>query len=49
LQITTPAGVRNIVRALDLKNVPLPSIRRVIDEIVDLATSTGWSDYFVSK
>jgi hypothetical protein len=35
-----PIGVRNLVRALDLANVPLPSIRRVIDEIVNWARST---------
>lgn len=40
LPITTPGGVRTIVRALDLENVPLPSIRRVIDEIVEWAEST---------
>jgi hypothetical protein len=31
----------NIVPALDLKNVPLWSIRRVIDEIVDWERATG--------
>ena len=41
LQITTPGGVRDLVRALDLKNVPLPSIRAVIDKIVDWAQSTA--------
>jgi energy-coupling factor transporter ATP-binding protein EcfA2 len=40
LQITTPGGVRNLVRALDLNGVALPSIRRVIDEIVEWAKST---------
>jgi hypothetical protein len=37
LQITTAAGVRNLVRSLDLANVTLPSIRRVIDEVVNWA------------
>jgi hypothetical protein len=37
LPITTTAGVRSIVRSVDLNNIPLPSIRRVIDEIVDWA------------
>jgi len=37
LQITTAAGVRDIVRTLDLNNVPLPSIRGVIDEVVNWA------------
>lgn len=34
LPITKPGGVRNIVRALDLADVPLPSIQAVIEEIV---------------
>lgn len=34
LKITTPSGVRALVRELDLKSVPLPSIRAVIDDIV---------------
>lgn len=34
LPITTPAGVREVVRALDLRNVALPSIRKAIDEVV---------------
>jgi hypothetical protein len=38
LPITTTAGVRHIVRTLDLKNIPLPSIRRAIDEVVNWAT-----------
>lgn len=37
LPITTPAEVRKLVRELDLANVPLPSIRRVIDEVVNWA------------
>ncbi len=37
LPIETAAGVRHIVRALDLANVPLPSIRRVVDEVIDWA------------
>jgi energy-coupling factor transporter ATP-binding protein EcfA2 len=37
LPITDPGGVRHIVRALDLDNVPLPSIRNVIDEVVNWA------------
>jgi hypothetical protein len=37
LPITEPPGVRHIVRTLDLENVPLPSIRRVIDEVVNWA------------
>lgn len=37
LPISTPTGVRDIVRALDLKRVSLPSIRVVIDQIVDWA------------
>lgn len=39
LQINTPGGVREVVRSLDLKNVPLPSIRRVVDEIIQWANS----------
>jgi hypothetical protein len=38
LPITTTSGVRHIVRTLDLKNIPLPSIRRAIDEVVNWAT-----------
>ena len=37
LPITDPGGVRHIVRALDLDNVPSPSIRNVIDEVVNWA------------
>jgi predicted ATP-dependent endonuclease of OLD family len=37
LPITDPGGVRHIVRALDLDNVPLPSIRSVIDDVVNWA------------
>lgn len=39
LPIATAAGVRHIVRALDLANVPLPSIRRVVDEVIDWTRS----------
>ncbi|WP_065150263.1 ATP-dependent nuclease [Mycobacterium asiaticum] len=39
LPITTPAGVREVVRFLDLNGVPLPSIRTVVDEIIDWARS----------
>ena len=35
LPITTAAGVRDIVRTLDLNNVSLSSIRTVIDEVVN--------------
>ena len=41
LQINTPGGVRELVRALDLANVPLPSIRTVVDQIIAWAQSTG--------
>ncbi|MCG7594572.1 TOPRIM nucleotidyl transferase/hydrolase domain-containing protein [Mycobacterium sp. PSTR-4-N] len=34
LQISTPVGVRELVRRLDLAKVPLPSIRAVLDDIV---------------
>lgn len=34
LTITTPDGVRGIVRSLDLAGVELPSIRTVVDEII---------------
>jgi hypothetical protein len=34
LSLTSPAGVRSIVRALDLANVELPSIRTVVEEII---------------
>lgn len=37
LEIDTPAGVRNIVRTLDLQNVGMPSIRAVTDEIIQWA------------
>lgn len=37
LPITTPAGVRSVVHALDRTGVDLPSIRKVVDEIVDWA------------
>ena len=34
LPITTPAGVRKVVHALDRADVDLPSIRKVVDQIV---------------
>lgn len=37
LPLATAAGVRHIVRALDLASVPLPAIRRVVDEVLDWA------------
>lgn len=37
LRITTPGGVREVVRALDLASVPLPAIRTAIDQIVEWA------------
>ncbi|MDJ0412830.1 ATP-dependent nuclease [Rhodococcus opacus] len=37
LPITTPGGVRDVVRKLDLAGVPLPSVRKVIDEVVNWA------------
>lgn len=37
LPLTTPSGVRDIVRKIDLAGVPLPSIRKVIDEILEWA------------
>ena len=39
LRITSPGGVREVVRALDLQNVPLPSIRTVVDQIVEWANA----------
>jgi hypothetical protein len=39
LRIDTPGGVRDLVRALDLANVPLPSIRTAVDQIIDWANS----------
>ncbi|QPG70737.1 ATP-dependent nuclease [Mycolicibacterium mucogenicum] len=41
LPITTPGGVRSIVRKLDLDDVELPSIRAVVEEIVAWATTTA--------
>lgn len=41
LPITTPTGVREVVRALDLANVALPSIQTAIDEVVVWATRPG--------
>lgn len=38
LPIATAAGVRHVVRALDLANVPLPSVRQVVDEVIVWAT-----------
>ena len=37
LPITTPDGVRRVVRALDLAGVELASIRTVVDDIIDWA------------
>lgn len=39
LLLTTPAGVRDVARFVDLNNVPLPSIRQVVDDIVSWARS----------
>ncbi|OUS94590.1 ATP-dependent endonuclease [Rhodococcus sp. NCIMB 12038] len=39
LPIDSPGGVRVLVRELDLMGVHLPSLRRVVDEIVQWATS----------
>ena len=39
LPITTPAGVRQVVHALDQAEVDLPSIRKVVDEIVAWANN----------
>lgn len=39
LAITTPEGVRRLVRALDLAGVEMPSVRRVVDQIVGWAGS----------
>ena len=38
LPLNTPSGVKEIVRKLDLRGVPLPSIERVVTEVVDWAT-----------
>lgn len=38
LPIDSPAGVRDVVRVLDLAGIPLPSIRGVLDQIVAWAT-----------
>ena len=38
LPITTADGVRRIVRALDLAGVELPSVRKVVDDIIAWAT-----------
>lgn len=37
LDIRTPDGVRDIVRKLDLGDVPLPSLQKVIDEVEEWA------------
>lgn len=37
LPLTTPSGVRDVVRKIDLAGVALPSIRKVVDEIVEWA------------
>lgn len=34
LPITTPSGVKSVVRALDLAGVAMPSIRAVVDEVI---------------
>jgi len=39
LRIDSTTGVREIVRALDLKHVSLPSIRKVVDDVVHWATA----------
>ncbi|PQE02292.1 hypothetical protein CYL16_01665 [Mycobacterium sp. EPG1] len=39
LAITTPQGVRRLVRSLDLAGVEMPSVRRVVDQIVGWAGS----------
>lgn len=39
LDIRTPAGVRDIVRKLDLADVELSSIRKVIDDVRNLASA----------
>lgn len=43
LPIDSPPGVREVVRALDLAVVPLPSIRGVLDQIVAWATKVEGS------
>jgi energy-coupling factor transporter ATP-binding protein EcfA2 len=40
LPIDSPAGVRDVVRVLDLAGIPLPSIRGVLDQIVAWATDS---------
>lgn len=37
LPLTSPSGVRDIVRKIDLAGTPLPSISKVIDQVVDWA------------
>jgi hypothetical protein len=39
LHIDTPGGVRELVRALDLAGIELPSVQRVVDQIMEWATS----------
>lgn len=39
LAITTPEGVRRLVRTLDLAGAEMPSVRRVVDQIVGWAGS----------
>ena len=39
LAITTPEGVRRLIRALDLAGVEMPSVRRAVDQIVGWARS----------
>lgn len=40
LPLDSPAGVRDVVRVLDLAGIPLPSIRGVLDQIVAWATDS---------
>jgi hypothetical protein len=40
LAITSASGVRSIVSALDLAGVELPSIRAVVDEVVNWAKAS---------
>ena len=47
LPLTTPDGVRDVVRALDLEGVQLPSIQKVVSEVIAWATDddpTGSTD-----
>lgn len=38
LPLTTPDGVRRVIRSLDLEGVDLPSIRKVVSEVIVWAT-----------